>query len=64
MAEGGLSPEGDHWIWEGDVRGMEGVGRFVLGLPKFIEVLEGDELRAFLKERAELILRNSRSGRE
>ena len=34
---------------------MEGVGRFVLGLSKFIEVLEGDELRAFLRERAELI---------
>ena len=63
MAEGGLSPEGDHWIWEGDVRGMEGVGRFVLGLSKFIEVLEGDELRAFLRERAELILRDARSGR-
>lgn len=64
MAEGGLSPEGDHWIWEGDVRGMEGVGRFVLGLSKFIEVLEGDELRAFLRERAELILGGSGSSPE
>ena len=56
MAEKGLTPSGDKWIWEGDVRAMEGVGRFVLGLPKFVEVLEGDALRAFLMEHAEYIL--------
>lgn len=57
MAEKGLSSDDDRWIWEGDVRGMEGVGRFVLGLPMFIEVLEGDELRAWLKEHAEYVLK-------
>lgn len=56
MAEKGLTPDGDHWIWEGYVRGMDGVGRFVLGLPMFIEILEGDELRAFVREHAEYIL--------
>ena len=56
MAEKGLTPDGDHWIWEGDVRGMDGVGRFVLGLPMFIEVLEGDGLKAFLREHARYIL--------
>lgn len=56
MAEKGLAADGDKWIWEGDVRGMEGVGRFVLGLPKFIEVLEGEELRSWLREHAEYIL--------
>ena len=56
MAEKGLTPDGDHWIWEGDVRGMDGVGRFVLGLPMFIEVLEGDELRSFLREHAAYVL--------
>ena len=56
MAEKGLTPDGDHWIWEGDVRGMDGVGRFVLGLPMFIEVLEGDGLKVFLREHARYIL--------
>lgn len=56
MAERGLSADGDHWIWEGDVRGMNGVGRFVLGLPTFIDVLEGGELRAWLREHAAYIL--------
>ena len=56
MAEKGLTQDGDRWIWEGDVRGMDGVGRFVLGLPMFIEVLEGDELRSFLREHAMYIL--------
>lgn len=56
MAEKGLSQDGDRWIWEGDVRGMDGVGRFALGLPMFIEVLEGDKLQAFLREHATHIL--------
>lgn len=56
MAEKGLSQEGESWVWEGDVRGMDGVGRFVLGLPMFIEVLEGDSLKAFLREHAAYIL--------
>ena len=59
MAEKGLSPCGDGWIWEGDVRGMEGVGRFVLGLPTFVEVLEGDDLRAYLREHAQYILEHT-----
>lgn len=58
MAEKGLSQEGGKWIWEGDVRGMDGVGRFVLGLPMFIEVLEGDDLKAFLRGHAAYILDN------
>ena len=57
MAESGLSKDGvDHWIWEGDVNGMDGVGRFVLGLPKQVEILEGEELKSFLRENAEYIL--------
>ena len=57
LAEKGLTADGDDWIWEGDVNGMNGVGRFVLGLPRHIEVLEGDDLREFLRENAEFILK-------
>ena len=42
------------WYYEGDVRGMDGVGRFVLGLPAFVNVIEGDSLKAFLKEQVSL----------
>ena len=59
MAEKGLCADGDRWIWEGDVRGMNGVGRFVLGLPRFIEVMEGDELRAWLREHAAYVLEHN-----
>lgn len=59
MAESGLSKDGDgHWIWEGDVNGMDGVGRFVFGLPKQVEVLEGEELKTFLLENAHYILKH------
>lgn len=57
LAEKELTVDGDDWLWEGDVNGMNGVGRFVLGLPRHIEVLEGDELREFLRENAEFILK-------
>ena len=42
------------WYYEGDVRGMDGVGRFVLGLPAFVDVIEGVSLKAFLKEQVSL----------
>ena len=42
------------WYYEGDVRGMDGVGTFVLGLPAFVNVIEGDSLKAFLKEQVSL----------
>ncbi len=34
------------------VRGLDGVGRFVMGLEGNIEVMEGDELIAYLKRHA------------
>jgi len=47
--------EEDFWIYDGMVRGLDGVGRFVLGLEGNIEVMEGDELIAYLKEHADHI---------
>ena len=41
---------------EYSIEGMDGVGRFVLGLPMFVEVLEGEELREFLRDHARYIL--------
>ena len=48
--------EEEFWIYDGMVRGLDGIGRFVLSLSDNIEVMEGDELIAFLKEHANKIL--------
>ena len=40
------------WIYDGIVRGLDGIGRFVLGLEGNIEVMEGDELIEYLKRHA------------
>lgn len=45
----------DAWYYEGDVRSMEGVGRFVLSLPEHIAIVEGEELRQFVKEKVDYI---------
>ena len=39
------------WLLEMDVCSYRGIGRFVLGLYDDIEILEGDGLRAYLRER-------------
>lgn len=44
--------EEEFWIYDGMVRGLDGVGRFVLGLEGNIEVMEGDELIKYLKNHA------------
>ena len=50
------SEDEEFWIWDGMVRGLDGIGRFVLGLEDNVEVMEGDELIEYLKQRAEQIL--------
>ena len=35
------------WVFEGPVCGMEGVGRFVIGLKNEIEIIESDELKQY-----------------
>ena len=57
LGEKYLSPDPDstaHYILETNICGYEGVGRFVLGLLDDIEILEGDGLKDFLKERMQL----------
>lgn len=41
-----------YWIYDGTVRGLDGVGRFVMGLEGNIEVMEGDALIDYLKRHA------------
>jgi predicted DNA-binding transcriptional regulator YafY len=57
LGEKYLSPAPDdssHFILDISVCGYEGVGRFVLGLLDDIEILEGDGLKEFLKERMKM----------
>ena len=42
--------KGGRWIYDGTVRRMEGIGRFVMGLLSQIEILEGEELRQYVLE--------------
>ena len=46
----------DAWYYEGDVRSMEGIGRFVLSLPEHITILEGEEVRQYVRDKADYIL--------
>lgn len=47
----------DAWYYEGDVRSMEGIGRFVLSLPEHTTILEGEEVRQYVREKAGYILK-------
>lgn len=47
----------DAWYYEGDVRSMEGIGRFVLSLPEHITILEGEEVRQYIRDKADYILK-------
>lgn len=35
------------WFWEGDINALEGIGRFVLGLPREVAIVEGARLKAW-----------------
>ena len=50
------SEEEEFWIYDGIVRGLDGVGRFALGLEGNIEVMEGDALIEYLRSHAHHII--------
>ena len=57
LGEKYLSPaleDDKHFILDIKVCGYEGVGRFVMGLLDDIEILEGDGLKEFLRERMKM----------
>lgn len=49
LAEKCIRKSGDHYIFDDDVRAMEGVGRFVIGLASDISILDGVELREYIR---------------
>ena len=50
LAEKDLKKEGDKWILETMVSGMEGVGRFVIGLAHEIKVIGSPELERYIQD--------------
>ena len=47
-----LTPDGQyHWLLSTEVCNYLGIGRFVMGLFENIEIIEGDGLKAFLREK-------------
>ena len=57
LAEKDLRKEGDKWILDTMVSGMEGVGRFVIGLAHEIRILESDELKEYIRKFVEIYLK-------
>ena len=51
LAEERIREVDGRWIYEGTVRSLDGVGRFVMGLMDQIEILQGEELRQFVIEK-------------
>lgn len=49
LAEKSIRKSGDHYIFDDDVCALEGVGRFVMGLASDISILEGTELRDYIR---------------
>lgn len=37
-----------NWFWEGDINAFEGIGRFVMGLPREISIMKGPILREWV----------------
>jgi len=50
LAEKYLSQEGDDWVLETDIASVYGAGRFVLGLPMDVQLIEGEELRNYIRQ--------------
>ena len=48
LAEQDIRKEGDKWILETMVSGMEGVGRFVIGLAHEIKVIDSSALENYI----------------
>lgn len=49
-AESGIMEVNGKWVYEGIVGPLEGVGRFCIGLAGDVTVLQGDELKEYIRE--------------
>lgn len=60
VAEDELQPlDATHWLLDTRVTSLLGVGRFVIGLADDIEIVEGEELKKYIRDFAERYLINS-----
>lgn len=48
-SESKVRRDGPWWYYEADVKAVEGVGRFIAGLLDEVDILEGDEVRDYVK---------------
>ena len=49
LAEKCIRKNGDHYLFDADVCALEGVGRFVIGLAGDITIIEGEELKGYIR---------------
>lgn len=57
LSRNGLRVDRGRWIWEGRTSNLEGVGRFVLSLTGHIQVLSDENLKRFLRNKADFLMR-------
>ena len=50
LAEKNIKKSGEAYIFDADVCALEGVGRFVMGLAADIEIIEGEELKKYIRQ--------------
>lgn len=50
LAEKSIKKSGTAYIFDADVCALEGVGRFVIGLAADIEIIEGEELKEYIRQ--------------
>ena len=50
LAEKNIRKNGDAYVFDADVCAMEGVGRFVIGLAADVVILEGEELKEYIRQ--------------
>lgn len=50
LGEKNVYEEDGRWYFDGEVRDIKGIGRFVMGLAAEVEILEGEDLRSYVSE--------------
>ena len=50
LAEKYIRKNGEQYLFDADVCALEGVGRFVIGLAADVKIVEGEELKAYIRQ--------------
>ncbi len=61
LAEKSVHKQKGNWIFDGHIHAMQGAGRFVCGLAQEVEILEGEELKEYVRRYMQDWLNSSRS---